>query len=507
VGGVRRAARLRSRRNDSGATIIEVVVAIALLGVFVTPAVRLIITTSASANADRLRIEAATLATNDLESIQNIASFGNLDTETLPPPVQQVTENYAPAHGTPTVDSFTVTTGVQLETAGGSSICTASAAPQIYRIWAEVQFKGDNNAPVYETTYIAPEQGGQVPLNEGELAVPVDTTVLTPETAVSVPVTIVGTLTGNPTILQTVQSGTGSSGGCAVFPNLNPAYGWEIYLGTGTDVSGTVTITPPSNAVTNNELSGIVNQSVVTAGSFSETAPVLVIGSTVASSALIVNVPDVVGIGYETMTCTTVILCTQAVVPGVPPTNVTAASPIPVTVAASELGANTTFSFDTATSGNAPISSVSLYPYTDYTMWAGDTSDSNPGYQGGTAYPGDSPTVLGSNASETLPVYDVVLDTGATAPPAGVNLTATQYLPPADPALALGAYTGTLHTSYTGLPLGEFSLGATSGYTVIPEFIWVTPTAVYYGNGPATTPTSFTKSAASGTAIEVTLTP
>ncbi|HEV2362445.1 MAG TPA: hypothetical protein VGS21_12140, partial [Acidimicrobiales bacterium] len=59
--------------------------------------------------------------------------------------------------------------------------------------------------------------------------------------------------------------------------------------------------------------------------------------------------------------------------------------------------------------------------------------------------------------------------------------------------------------SETGLPLGEYqlSLSGEAG-TPSPQFIWVTPTAVYYGATSQTLPTGFTTKVTDPTPLQVT---
>jgi type II secretory pathway pseudopilin PulG len=514
----------RSAR-ERGASLLEVVIAVALIALLVLPTARIVIATGQSSNQARLRAEAADQATDAIESVQNEAAFGAIDTTKFPfstkanPswPVTLSQNGNPPAGIAKTTDTFHVAGSFVIEDAGGGSVCSSIGAgpstPQIYDISVSVGWTGDGNDPVVETTFIAPEQGGNIPVNAGELAVPVETYLGAAETTTSVDVTIVGTKTGNPTIVETQPSGKGSTGGCAVFDNLDPSYSWEVYLGEGSLQSGSPVITPPTDAVAgHDEEAGLINGNP-TYADFSESAPALVVGSTVAAAPIVVGAPVNLGVAFQTWQCPAGV-CTPVPTVQIP-------TGLAVTVAAEELSGSSvcggtstepTFSFDP---GSATISTVGLYPYPDYTLWAGDTSDSCPSFQVGTpatpAYPilpPNVPLVLGSATSATLDVFDTALTTGAVAPPPSLQLTATHVQPPAtDPPITLSAF-GAGNLSTTGLPLGEYTLGTTlAGHTVSPQTIWVTPTAVWYGSGAPSQPSALGKSSPSGTPITVTITP
>ncbi len=188
-----------------------------------------------------------------------------------------------------------------------------------------------------------------------------------------------------------------------------------------------------------------------------------------------------------------------------------AAPDMPITVESAHLtGANNTFPFDTYTAPQQ-ITSVMLYPGSDYECWAGDTPDSAPTYtiSGTPIYAGVTPTSCNttvSSPSAALPVYPVVIKgtyTGLVATP-----TATEYLGPNETIVLNPLTGGSGSKSYTGLPLGEYELGykttAGSGFLTPPEWIWVTPSGVYYSTSAQTSGPTGTL-AGPGNAISVTL--
>jgi prepilin-type N-terminal cleavage/methylation domain-containing protein len=506
-----RGRRSRRRRDgrDEGVTLIEVLVAILLLGILVTPAARIVVETGAAANQYRLRSEASNVATQFLEQVENNAYFGEIDPTTSVTPFT-VVENGQNQIGANPDQVFKVTTSYTVKTATDQSVCQSGAGTvgsQIWVVTVSVAWTGDGT-PVVQTSYIAPEQAGAVPSASGEIAVPVDTAAEngTPYTASAVPVTVIGTYTG-PGMAPSIPAGTftfetGDTGvyGCAVFDNLDPTagYTWTVYLGPGNSV--TQTASNQTALVTSQEQPGLVNGNLATQTTVpQETVSTVQIGSVTIAAPFYVDPGASVTVSYPVYNGTTIL------------PSVTAAADLPVTVQATPqlTGTNSTFSFNTVAS-STQITTVQLFPYNDYFGWAGDASDSNPNYQvsGANVYTGGpGPTPLDTTQtgpfSLALPTFDA--DFGAVAPPAGVQLTATEVNVSPNETFTLNAFTGTgAKTSQTGLPVGEYLLGATGGHTVTPAYyFWVTPTKVYYGAVQQSTPTAFTLNAASGTPITV----
>ena len=494
----------RGCRGAEGATIVEVIVAIFVLAVIVTPAARLVIQTGAAGNEDRVRVEATNLATQVLENELNNSYFGVIQPGDTYTPNVKVTEN-----GGTRVELFNVTVSYRVVTATNQSVCASNGGTipsQIYVATAKVDWKGDGGSPVLQTTLIAPEQAGALPAGAGEIAVPVDTSAMSgaPYTATSVPVTVVGVWTGGgsapPVPAGEVTYGAGNTGttGCAVFPNLDPRAGWvyDVYLGAGNGAGAT-----PSNqsaVITDQEYPGVVDGGVDTVplgtpgGALSgaeEEVTSLTVGSAVVAPAFYVDPGASVGVSFSTV--------------GFP--SITPAADLPVTVQANPQlqGPNSAFAYDTAAAPQA-ITGMTVFPYTDYFVWSGDTVDAYPADGG--FYPTASPASLDATQpgplSVSVPVYAAVFkDVSA---PAGVSLTVTNVSAPNE-TFTLNPFAS--GTSSTGIPLGEYVLGATGGHTVAtPKYIWVTDTAVYSGPSAAGSPSAMPLKTASGTAITVAIT-
>jgi Tfp pilus assembly protein PilV len=533
----RRAVRWRReptlRCADRGLSIIEVVVAIALLALVTLPVTRIIVETGSAANQDRLRIEAVNIATNAMESLQNESYFGVLQTGSNTT-TQTLAENTTGAH--PLSDTFQVTTSLQPVAAGSDkSLCTESNGSQVgAEVWLAsitVSWTGDG-VPITQTTEIAPNQAGVVPQDAGEVVVPLEgPDFSTAYTASTVWITIIGTGTGsvpsNEVIAATANTG-GTSGaadtGCVVFQNLDPnGYTYTVYLGSDTISNPRVAPPAPTNetGVVMYPLDpGLIDAGTpttavptdgttpisVTAGQLTVVAPLYLAGvGTSSQAATATSVAD------HTVLCTS-LLGTDTCLPD--PT-VSPAADLPVTVD------NTTFptgqqvfSFDTDDA--QPITAMQLFPGTSsaapqtYTAWSGDTDDSSPTYQisGTSAYPGGpAPTsisaVQGVGASASLDVFPLILSDPSA--PAGAVMTVTEVQAPKE-TYTLSAFT--LGVASGGLPLGQYVLGAQSGDVVTsPPYIWVTPTAVYYGESTSQTNyTSYPSSKPAGTAITVTVT-
>lgn len=481
----------------------EVVVAIALLGAIVAPMIRIVLSTGSAADQDRLRVEAVNLATQDIETYENSSFFDVFSTQTQTQTVK-LQEN-----GGKTFETFTVKTTFRAVDENGSSVCASGTnSPQIWDVSAIVSWPGDGS-PVRQSTYVAPEQAGAVPTNGGTLAIPIDTSDLTnkPYTG-DVHFTVVGTWTGGgspQTASGETSYATGDTdSGCAVVNGLYPFQGWQyqVYLAVGNGASS-----PPSNQVdivVSNDLPDVVNGDAATSTQIpqAQTPASLTVGTTTTVQPPFYVAPANPGVGvtFATEKCQTLTSCTD-VTKTVPPPLV-----LPVTASATELSPPAVF--DTA--GSTAISSVSLWPYNDYGIWAGATSDSNPSYTvGATAvYGGDAPVPYDATASPPatmapLPVYPVILSTAA--PPAGEALAATEVSSPSE-SIPLYPYAGA--KSSTGLPLGQYRLVATAGLPVTsPLFIWVTPTGTWTSPTQMTTPSTangdtFT---AAGTPIPVVL--
>jgi hypothetical protein len=519
--------RVRTRRADNGASLIEVIVAVVLLAIISIPVARFVVQTGTSASQSRLRVEATNVAETEIESLQNLASFGNIlsGQQTLAPVT--VAQN-----GGTHAETFYATATYTLQPDSGDtgdSVCALADGsplpPEIWNVIVTVDWKNSGGVvegSVTEGTFLAPEAGGAIPATSGELAVPVVSDVSgtpTPYTATAVPISVVGSWIGpgsQPTIPSTeVVAATGNTGntGCAVFPNLDPATGWQYEVCVGTTATCPV---PAASAytslVTSQELPGIVNGAFATVPAFSEGPINLSFGTATVPTAISVDPGVNFAVSFVTQcpgpvgTNGTCLYNLSAAGGG--STAPAAAIDLPVTVYESPqlTGANNTFSFDTQAVPRQ-ITSITLYPGNGYNCWAGDTPDSAPTYPD---YSGLSATSCNTaTPSASLPVYPVVIaatysGSGFTSVP---TVTATEYLGPNE-TIALNALSPAKSTgvSATGLPLGQYQLGyeTTGSNNLINEWIWVTPSGVYhstaaYTSGPSGTPAS------PGTAISVTL--
>jgi prepilin-type N-terminal cleavage/methylation domain-containing protein len=506
-----RAAR-RVRRDQRGLTLIEVIVAVALLAIIITPIARLVIQTGGSTNDDRLRVEATNVAITQLEKLQNLARFGDVNSSTTTQNLGTVSVDEACDPPAPcTVDTFSVTASWHLQPdspTAGATLCTDTsgtpAPPQIYRVSVTVTWPV-NTSPkdsVKESTFIAPEAGGSIPETSGELAVPIDNDLGQPFTAVAVPVTVTGSWAGGGTAdpvpsgeyiseSETDTSDTGGGSGCAIFPQLDPDPGYQY----------TVTIENPdtstfTGAVTYTDYSGVVNGITATAGPYViASAVTLRYGSVVVTPA----------IDMDLGTTTQVSFFTQGYSSGAGEISPAADLPLTVQEVPELTGPNNTFSFDGLNVGTTgvSISSIQLYPYSAYLCWSGDTLDSAPTYYtGGPAPVGVDATM--ASPSLSLPVYPIVIKpTGVTS---GYTFIATENLSPQH-AINLNALTtGATPESSSGIPLGQYKLTTSTGAAVSPAWFWVTPSGVYQeaaGTGPASTVPTGTPTATGNSPITV----
>ncbi len=510
-------ARPTPHAGDEGMTLIEVIVALLLLAIIITPAITFVIASGSAANQDRIRVQAINLATQTLESIQSNANYdGIYNNETT---FQKVSYN---ENGGTTTQTFYVTvsyTGVG-GAGGEQSLCNSNGQPSsgfLWQVTSQVDWVGDggllgsgrwtnpNNlvsTGVKQTTLLAPEQAGVLPPSAtGELAVPVDDVNGNPFTAAAVPIVVLATWVdgGTPpsSTDQLEEQGTtttsGPGAGCAVFNNLDPAAGWEYsaYIGTYSGTYPNGTVVPSTAVVASTNQPGIVNAGLTTAGApESPSQPPLL---TLSTGTIVVAPPftvdtgtTVTGAGSPAALFSTQVTGCSPACPGIAP-----AADIPLSVQpGGDAGTTGVFDFDTGSSGT-PISSFTVYPQqSGYTAWAGSSADNNPTYSAGSY--GVSPTPLPpGQATITLPVYPVILTgTALTMTATDVGQTVNGAAPD---AMVLNAPSGT--TSKTGMPLGEFQLSPVGGGSISPQYIWVTPTTIYYGTSVQATPAGFTNPA------------
>ena len=155
-------------RGDEGVTLIELLVAVAVIIIVLIPTAIFVIQSQQSVAAEHLRAEAINVATRQLETLQLEAAQGSLPTGTS-------TITYHVAEAGSRITKFRVKTSWTVITQGlNQSICASNAdvAQQIWFVTAVVTWpKMDGAQPVVQTTEIAPAQAGAVQQFAGEVAV------------------------------------------------------------------------------------------------------------------------------------------------------------------------------------------------------------------------------------------------------------------------------------------------------------------------------------------------
>ncbi len=457
-----------SSRGDEGLTLVELLVAIAVIVIVLVPTTVFVVQAQTTVASEHLRAEAVNVATRELETLQLEAAKGTLPTGTAST-VFPVSETGA------RVTNFKVTTSWTVVTQGtNQSICAsgASVAQQIWLVTAVVTWPDMRGTPpIVQTTEISPAEAGAVQQFAGELAVRIlsanGTTLLTGE---DVKATVTGTWTGLgsapavPTGTTTSESEDSGSNGCIVFQNLdavsnaNGNYDYTVSFAGNEGPPALVSSDEHADSNPNGPL-------------------------TVPVSSLQPGVPDVVTVLMDIGTPVTFgythpgASCTTApTLPVAPPVS---SSVIPISVYNSLITAYGPSNIWPAY-GSTPFSSLLLFPWSGVTeLWTGDQPDSAPSAYGSYAA-APSPcvidTVSGSPVSVYLPVYPLKL----TVSGAASTLTATE--------VAGGGVAITLNlsggSSNTSLPLGEYLLSHDNGGTVTPAYVWVTPAGECAGAAP-----------------------
>jgi len=468
-------------RGDEGVTLIELLVAVAVIIIVLIPTAIFVIQSQQSVAAEHLRAEAINVATRQLETLQLEAAQGSLPTGTS-------TITYHVAEAGSRITKFRVKTSWTVITQGlNQSICASNAdvAQQIWFVTAVVTWpKMDGAQPVVQTTEIAPAQAGAVQQFAGEVAVRLtydgtDAFLADPVTATitaawqgsgSGPAIPPGTFTSE--TASTAATSTTVSDGCIVFQNIdaysdtNGSYDYTISFAGNTG--------PPPLAA---------------AGEQADSNPGGALTVTIPKGHLVPGVPYAVNVVIDTGTPLTIGYytgvgnCTTASgVPSPPlPTN-----GVPVSVSNTLLNGYVTSGDTWSGIGTAPITSLLLFPWSGVTsVWTGSQTYS---YSAGSCpvnATGGSPTVY-------LPVYPLVLTGVSTS---ATSLTATEASG-GSYALALNLVSG---TSRTSVPLGEYTLSDDGGTppNVTPPYVWVTTGGECFDTIVEATPPHPTCSAAS----------
>lgn len=448
-----------SPRGDEGLTLVELLVAVAIIVIILVPTTIFVIQAQTTVSAEHLRAEAVNVATRELETLQLEASKGTLPTGT------DVTVYPVGETGSRVTD-FKVTTSWTVVTQGtNQSICAsgASVSQQIWLVTAVVTWPAmHGNSPVIQTTEISPAQAGAVQQFAGELAVRITSDGTDLLTSEDVQASATGTWTGSIGTAPAIPSGTvtsesenSGSNGCIVFQNLDA--------------------TSDSQGNYDYKLSFAGNEGpppLVSGGEYADANP---------NGPLIVDVPDLqpgvpdvvtvtlnvgtqVSIGYTGPggSCTTA--------PGTAVNPPVSSSVMPISVYNSLITGGSTWDAYPS-NGSTPFSSVLLFPWSGVTdIYPGDQPDSSPSVYGSYSSP-PSPCVIDTVSGISVMVYLPVYPLKLTVSGPGTTLTATE--------VAGGAHPITLNlsggTSKTSMPLGEYQLSDNNGPLTPTTYVWVTP--------------------------------
>ncbi|MGO9334509.1 MAG: prepilin-type N-terminal cleavage/methylation domain-containing protein [Acidimicrobiales bacterium] len=488
----RRRPGTSSSRGDEGVTLVELLVAVAVIVIVLLPTTIFVIQAQKTVSAEHLEAEAINVATRQLETLQLEAGKGTLPTGTT-------TEIYPVGETGSRVTKFRVETSWTTVTQGtNQSICSSDAdvAQQIWLVTAVVTWPGmGSTSPVVQTTEIAPAQAGAVQQFEGEVAVriqvdPTDLFVADPVTA-----TVTGTWSGSgsaPAVpdgtfttetASTASTSSALSNGCIVFENLdadsNANGSWQYTLSFAGNTG------PPPLVSSDEHADSNPNGAL-----------------TVAVPPLEPGVPNVVTVTLDTGTTVNIAYtgpggsCTIA--PSSPVSPPVSPSTIPVSVENSFL---TTYSNNTWIAyGTTPFSSLLLFPWSGVTgLWTGDQPDSAPSLYGSYT---PAPIACGVNAvsggqvSVYLPVYPLNLTySGSPTLMSAKEVAGNAY------SMALNFGSGHSNTS---LPLGEYQLFDNNGPMgpSAPYYVWVTPAGECHSGSVSATPPS--QSACNGSTLAVT---
>ena len=451
-------------RGDEGVTLIELLVAVAVILIILIPTAVFIIQSQKAVAAEHLRAEAINVATRQLETLQLEAAQGNLPTGTS-------TVTYPVAEAASRITKFKVTTSWTVITQGtNQSICASGAdvAQQIWLVTAVVTWPGMAGAsPVVQTTEIAPAQAGAIQQFAGEVAVSLIGPSSAPFLADAVTAEMTGQWTGSGTgptppsgtftteTATTAGTSTPVSDGCIVFENL------DAYSDADGSYDYTLSFAPKGNPAVNAGLvAGDEKAYSYPGGAFTMNIGSLEPGVPQPETVEI-DTGTQLTVGYYTGSggsCTTA----SALAPPLP------SNGVPVSVNNSFLTAyppnDTWVAFS-----SAPISSLLLFPWSGTTtVYAGDEPYS---YSALSApYGPCSVDATSGNPSVYLQVYPLDLTVTGSAS----SLTATEALGGGN-AMTLNFGSG---TSATSVPLGEYLLSHDDDAPVTvngnPAYVWVT---------------------------------
>jgi type II secretory pathway pseudopilin PulG len=467
-GGLLRAAltvRRRALHDDGGLSLVELVVAIAIVLIVLLGGFEGIDSIQLLSSQQRNVIEAGNLATQYEELFQAAAyaEGGNISPGTY---------TY---HDLVGGTRFTTDVAFSIQDPSGTStapvtLCTSGSASETGEIWgitATVTWRNMGGIPpVVQTTDLAPGKAGVLSLDKATVAVelvgPDDAPVTS---SINFTISEVAAV-ANPDPAPALPGGKTSystSSGCAVVDNLIADPDW-YYVITLSGNSGWVSSQELSDLTPTQPGSGDLS---VSAGEVTKVNNPLQIAEGQTESVTLQPVTYTCG-AQVTRSC-----YSSAFSP---------AAGIPVSVGNPSLsGGEHAFSG----TGGATPTSLLLFPYSNgYGVWSGDQAQSSPSWA---SYTGSeqqqSPSISvapGGSGSVTVPVYELALTTSASGPITAVEQggAGTSY------ALAPGG--SKLYTA--GLPLGQYELEA-NGVALSPDpYVWLTPSGWIAETASAATP-------------------
>ena len=481
---IQRARPTIASRDDSGLSMVELIVALLLITIILLSGAVGIEFGLTSSNQQRLKVEATNLAVSTMEQNEELASslsIGSTSTSTT-------------VNGT----TFTVVAAVKELDQNGSqltSACTSNSVTQSQQIWQVAVTvtwpQMDGAPPISEATEVAPGQTTAQDLSNGELAVGVVGAAGQPlTTPVNFTVTPVGTGAYSPPLGQVSPAGTSfntGTNGCGIVTGLSTTPGWTY----------TVALVSNPGLVSNLEASDLnpagdptVSGLQALAGQVTHVAPPFQMAPGIATSVVLQPV---------TYSCDGPIAAPSAGTPD-PSCYVssgkgfaTPISTLPITVGNPSLPSG---QYTFGLSGTSVVSSALLYPYSLYDVWAGDMAQSSPGYSApASGVPfysvspllneSPSPVTLSGASTVTVPTYD--LSVQVTAACANTSLVATEQ---AGSALSFTLNSGAVSAS--GIPLGQYLLSSAGTCTTLTSahglYVWITPTGVYEASAQMTSP-------------------
>jgi Tfp pilus assembly protein PilV len=505
-------------RDDAGIGIVELIVAVVLIVLVSLAGIVAIDYGLTQSGAQRNKVEAINLATAQMEQAALVVSAASSGTTTATDTLNNTV--------------FTVATTVTaLAQNGGqlTTVCTSSdtdIAQQVWEVTVAVTWPQMNGTPpVSESTDVQPNAGNATNLLNGEIAVevesgagrtqavgaPLDEPVIftvTPEYVGPAPTQTYSPPSGETSpVGQTFNTG---DDGCGIVTGLSSSTNWD-YVVTITGNAGWVASTEQSDTDPDLDPTPPEPASPGTGDPYwVGAAPEGVV--TITNPFVESNAGSITQINFQPVT--------YACAGGSPVTTpgagycgsasgAAAVADLPVTFANPSL-ANGQYTFGNASQA---ISSVLAYPYL-YGVWAGDMTASSPGYNGpsggGTFYTGplgtESPVPISYDPTPptgvvNVPVYQLNITEASPSACPGVQLTATEQ--------AGADYTYNLYAanagnvSSSGMPLGQFEVSASNCSTITPEYVWITPTGVYWSPTLMTNP--YTNGVLAGTSVTVTL--